>query len=365
MEIPCIDLCALNQVENDDKIVLSPSKFTHLKNGCIAQESLQLKLRKSFPDFLLPAFSQKAIQGTVLHELMRIYLGRDAIDINDFQSTGEKIFHQEKERIFKNWPMILTTRIKLDYDSVFSLYSSLTLKPQTIPSYDGIKPHIFKEYTLDCSEELGLKGKLDFLCILGNKGIIKDYKSSQIYADNGEIKPEYIDQLSLYSLMVKSKFSEIDELSLYLEDFSGHSASVNSSDPDLLKKEVGEVRKKVFEALQSPYDYGNYSPGENCRYCNCKHICKYCKWTTPEPNEYFDFRGILKINEDRIDLFDNERQTALEILFDMPHNPLFGAIKEHPQKLIFCSNLKLILKTEDKWFGKCTDLSAFAIIKDE
>jgi len=152
-----------------------------------------------------------AILGSVIHEVIDTYYKNKNHSIN-FEEVWNKALQIQKIKYFKN-------PLNINNDPLEYWIPYYVIKKRMTELFVGGISHFHKNKTYhDVSfrteQSLNydfLTGRIDFLLKVGNNFVVRDFKSGSIYqykkGKEPSLKPEYIEQLKTYGLLVKLNYN--------------------------------------------------------------------------------------------------------------------------------------------------------------
>jgi hypothetical protein len=158
---------------------------------------------------------------------------------------------------------------------------------KTVKFYSESKPKTNVDRVLGVEKTLSSKngyfsGRPDFFIILGDIAILKEYKSSSIWNEKGEVRQEYLEQLRFYSMLLFDNF-KIQSVSASLISLNGSEYDVNFERAPI-EEYLDLATNKVVEAngilKKSRHSRQLAKPSkDSCQYCIKRSICSKFKVT--------------------------------------------------------------------------------------
>lgn len=365
LEIPKLSTSSIYSSRINTTPIFSPSTVASIGSGCLGQEYLKNKLRTAYGDqrkyLTLPGNLSHSIQGRVMHQMVVFRSKESTCTLSEFFDQAEAIHKNEVDNLIRNWPMFLGAP-KLDYRKLTSLYSAYQDSKSSVQSSDNVI--VVREKTLDCSTSLGLKGAIDYFYIKDKDALIVDYKFGNVLDDEDRVKEAYQIQLNLYSLMLKDKYPQVESVTLQILDEKHNCYDVPQLETSSLVQKIADLQKQL---LETPTDEEAklFTPQDFCQSCNFAHICKYRKFSTPEPKDYFHFKGIVQPSDGgTVILESQELHTTLKLQLNFSRSDLLDAIHQLVGSTLFLSNLQLITRTEQEWVANLSSNTVVCQIED-
>ena len=254
---------------------LSPSTFSLVDDGCAYQVLLQ-RLLNDYPLCQLPSH-KNALIGRVVHKIYELTTKGQLCNFVEMRDKWEEMIKAEEEKLAIKYPTLKSLNLN-DYDKRNKVikYALQIIKNRTPKVKEFSNVSVLSEKYLDC-KEIGLKGVVDKLVIANGDVTIIDYKSGQVFDDEGNVKKEYATQLHLYAAMCEYlKLGNISKLALI--DINGEEIFVEY-DQGLTKQLCNNVsvtiehlsdiiQRRTFEDIVK-------ADSSKCSKCNCRHICQY------------------------------------------------------------------------------------------
>lgn len=257
---------------------VSPSKYSQIREGCafsvIVQNAINNKKMDKY--ILLPSLSPAANLGIIIHKLLEERVRGNIKDSDTYESKWISYVHAREEEISNNYPSLRNLSFS-DYDKMYANCDATMHIPISNPNTnenDDKHPPLVEVPVCIPNYISGIVDRIKF----DYKGIeIIDYKSGQIYDENGNIKENIIYQLHLYALCCEQQFNKkVNKLTIIqTSDLSDINIPIQR---DLLHTLLSEI-KSVIDRINHIVDNGNIEslqcPQESlCKLCNCKHMCK-------------------------------------------------------------------------------------------
>lgn len=284
---------------------LSPSRYTWLKDGCAYSFMLESSLRAyDGPSMLMPPVSFNNIIGTIIHKIFQL------VNSNMLECSEDAIIQkwielckEQKDLISTQYPTLRNIEIG-DYDAMFDTIDvACNMHRKSSSDTDNsvgilrLNEHYIKIDNL-------LKGSIDRIRPSGEGYEIVDYKTGKIYAENGEIKQDYINQLNLYAYMLDEK-ENVNITGLFIIDRLGNEISVpyyKDSKSDIFNS-IRQLIKKMNDAIASNNPERLCVPSaDNCNFCVCQHLCKQRVVSPDNPFHIIEGEVTRVWNDDQISI---------------------------------------------------------------
>lgn len=247
---------------------LSPSSFLNSEKGCM----LHTILSKSVPFALKTPPTSKAILGTISHKMLELRRLGFINSRQEFKIKWKELIHEKESEIKSLFPT-LRNIVLADFqlcNEVWNIAKGITPESTTSGQYGQSNP-----FGPEKKVRLGnvLIGYIDSVSSFDSGAEIIDYKTGKVHDEMGQIKEEYITQLSLYALMFEETFG-IKVHRLVIIDRDSKYYIVNrlpiNKDEVLSKAQrvINEINNKNSE---EPIRF--CTTDENCKFCNCRHLC--------------------------------------------------------------------------------------------
>lgn len=330
---------------------LSVSRYICMSEGCAYSCLLEKSLNaESAPSLLMPPISYKNIIGIIFHNILQLVnKGQLECDEDAITEKWQALCKEHKDIICRQFPTLRNVSIG-DYDAMYdaidianAMQSSATTRSTSNSNLFPLNEHYIKIENL-------LKGSIDRIHPSQGGYEILDYKTGQVYEDNGNIKKEYITQLNLYAYMLSEK-EKVNVTNLFIVDKSGSEIPVPyyKDNKDLMFESVRLLREKINAEILAETPENLCRPTENnCSFCPCLHICKK-RFQLPD-NPFFIIEGtVTKIwNSDQLSLLDdsmNEIMVAKLGVLELDN------IQEYlGKRLLFVNMLEIV---ENKQYNRC------------
>lgn len=261
--------------ENVSIETLSPSTFSWVHDGCAYQVLLQ-RLINAYPTCQLPPHRNTTI-GTIVHKIYELTTKGRLQNFVEMRDKWEEMIKAEENELAIKYPTLKSINLN-DYNKRNKAikYALGIIKNRKPTVEDSSNVTVISEKYLDC-KDIGLKGVADKLVIANGKVAITDYKSGQVFDNEGKVKKEYVTQLHLYAAMCEHlNIGSISKLALV--DINGEEILVDY-DYELKDKLCNDValtigrlndiiqRRAFVEVVKED--------SSKCGNCNCRHICQY------------------------------------------------------------------------------------------
>ena len=255
---------------------LSPSVFTQLKNGCkykfILQKSALEKTKGTGVSLTYPPVSA-AIYGNIIHKLFEKRMKGLIPDVTCFEELWNAEVEKYRADLKSKYPLY---DFENDYAKMLDAEDIAMRMTPVYSMQNGISTTSFQTSSFERPYKIPglLYGKIDRISFENDLIEIIDYKTGNIFEDNGNVKQIYVEQLNLYALMYESVEGKyVDKLTII--DKQGNSIDVpKSQNQDLLRQEVAGVKNQINDSILNGTQLNLASPSEiNCKYCECRHLC--------------------------------------------------------------------------------------------
>lgn len=256
---------------------LSPSSFYQIKSACAFPFVVNNYFKENNIDWylLLPNFSKNAHLGTVIHKLWEESVKGLIQDEEEFEKKWELYVAQEEAIIKSNYPSIKDISF-CDYDVMFKHCSSI-LKEKNVHNHRrDTKFDFFCNLELDVSYPGYLTGRIDRVKQLLDGVEIIDYKSGEVYNDNGLIKDSILYQLNLYAICYEYQFNTIVKKLTIVRtaDNTEIDIPIMRNEFDLLLEEIKAYIQRINKSISSnTIESLQILDEERCSFCRCKHLC--------------------------------------------------------------------------------------------
>lgn len=248
--------------------ILSPSSFLNSEKGCM----LYTILSKSVPYSLKTPPTSNAILGTVSHKMLELRRLGFINSREEFKLKWKELIQEKESEIKAQFPT-LKNIILADFKLCNKIWNiARTITPEVI---SGSQYGQSNPFGPEKKVKLGniLIGYIDSVSSLSDGAEIIDYKTGKVHDEFGNIKEEYITQLSLYALMFEETFGiKVQRLTIIDRDSNYYTVNrlpVNKD--DVLSNAQNLINNINFKTTSEPIDL--CSANENCKFCNCRHLC--------------------------------------------------------------------------------------------
>lgn len=254
---------------------LSPSTFSLIQNGCAYQVLLQ-RLLNAHPSCQLPPHKNTTI-GTIVHKIYELTTKGQLCSFAEMREKWEEMIKAEEDRLAIKYPTLKSINLN-DYDKrnkaiKYALWIIKNRKPKIEESSNVL---VLSEKYLDC-KEIGLRGVADKLVIANGEISIVDYKSGQVFDNEGSIKKEYVAQLHLYAAMCE--YLQLGKISkLALVDINGEEIFVEYDQElqRILCNDISATIDQLNDIIQRrAFEEVVKADSSQCYRCGCRHICQY------------------------------------------------------------------------------------------
>ncbi|MCQ2337626.1 MAG: PD-(D/E)XK nuclease family protein [Paludibacteraceae bacterium] len=277
--------------ENVSIETLSPSTFSWVHDGCAYQVLLQ-RLLNAYPSCQLPSHRNTTI-GTIVHKIYELTTKGRLQNFAEMRDKWEEMIKAEEDKLAIKYPTLKSINLN-DYDKRNKAikYALGIIKNRNTKTVEPSNVSVLSEKFLDC-KEIGLKGVADKLVIKNGKVTIIDYKSGQIFDNEGNVKKEYVTQLHLYAAMCEHlNIGNINKLALV--DINGEEILVdyNNELKDKLCNDVASTIGQLNDLIQrKAFVEVVKADRSKCGNCSCRHICQY--HLENEEDYYHTIKGIV------------------------------------------------------------------------
>lgn len=247
---------------------LSPSSFLNSERGCV----LHTILSKSVPFSLKTPPTSKAILGMISHKMLELRRLGFINSRHEFKSKWKKLI-QEKELEIKAQYPTLRNIVLADFklcNEIWDISQTITPEVVTGGQYGQSSP-----FGPEKKVKLGniLFGYIDSVSSLNDGAEIIDYKTGNVHDELGNIKDEYVTQLSLYALMFEETFGiKVHRLAIIDRDSTYYIINRLPVDKENILSNAENLINEINDKITlDPIDL--CSANENCKFCNCRHLC--------------------------------------------------------------------------------------------
>jgi CRISPR/Cas system-associated exonuclease Cas4 (RecB family) len=239
---------------------LSPSNFAYMLKGCKYKFLLSQIVRNN-PEYALPVFP-KALIGIVAHKIIEMRFSGEITTEQEFELQWSSLI---KEKELENYGQS-DTGLLVDWMTYYKTMRYVFSIPHIEP--DKSKPKTTEVGIWDIDY---LYGSIDRI-IKTDEGIeIIDYKTGEIYEEDGRIKQAYNIQLKLYAVMYQKKYNE-SVSKLMLRTIDGQSVMIDFSQDELedlylkVQEEIKMLKQKDINKLIK-------CDLSICSNCSVRHLC--------------------------------------------------------------------------------------------
>lgn len=261
---------------------LSPSSFLNSEQGCV----LHTILSKSVPFSLKTPPTSKAILGTISHKMLELRRLGFINSRQEFKSKWKKLIHEKELEIKAQYPT-LRNIVFSDFqlcNEIWDIAQTITPEVVTGGQYGQSSP-----FGPEKKVKLGniLIGYIDSVSSFNDGAEIIDYKTGKVHDEFGNIKEEYVTQLSLYAVMFEETFGiEVQRLAIIDRDSTYYIINRLPVDKENILSNAESLINEINDKITlDPIDL--CSANENCKFCNCRHLC-------PSFQDYADSSQIIK-----------------------------------------------------------------------
>ena len=297
---------------------LSPSKYTLLKEGCPLSFIGEKALGEMAPNGLaltMPPVTTKNVIGTIIHSIFES-VGKGTLEPCESAITEEweRQCSLHKARIENRFPSLKGISI-CDYDAMFDTIDialSMARNDNKVPSFSqNVSFKTPFEHRVVVPNLLA--GSIDRIRFTQAGYDIIDYKTGKVYDESGNIKPEYVEQLNLYALMLE--YAEKAAIhGLFIIDRTGTEISVPyyRERKEEFKSSVKELIDRINSAIRSQSFQGIAFPSEQtCKYCTFQHLCPY-RYVNPNSPLHIVEGSVSHIwNKDQISIHTSSRKDVI------------------------------------------------------
>ncbi|GFI05909.1 ATP-dependent helicase/nuclease subunit A [Muribaculaceae bacterium] len=247
---------------------LSPSSFLNSERGCV----LHTILSKSVPFSLKTPPTSKAILGTISHKMLELRRLGFINSRQEFKLKWKKLIQEKESEIKVQFPT-LRNIILADFqlcNEIWNIAQTISAEVVSGSQYEQSNP-----FGPEKKVKLGniLIGYIDSASSFGDGAEIIDYKTGKVHDEFGNIKEEYISQLSLYALMFEETFGiKVHRLAIIDRDSTYHTVNRLPIDKETILLNAQNLINEINDKLTSEL-IDICSANVNCKFCNCRHLC--------------------------------------------------------------------------------------------
>jgi hypothetical protein len=251
---------------------ISFSDFVALRHCTMKAMSDNLLLSCRMPE---PWPTRATVVGSFHHQ---------AMELATYATTPESLEQELEHRIgvlqeyVSRWPHLRGTGSVTGWDEINRSYICAVRWARSRPAIDQMS--CAKSETLLTSRDGLLVGKPDFFSLDGNRARLREFKTSSLRCAQGDIRPEYVDQLKFYSALLAETYA-VRFIDATLESFTGESWSLAVTSDEAIAF-GDEVRNFVRAANQrianarTAIELTNVA-ADGCSYCRKQVICEAFK----------------------------------------------------------------------------------------
>ena len=226
---------------------LSPSVFTQIKDGCkfkyILQKSVREKTKGMGISLTYPP-GQAALYGSIIHLMFEKRMKGLIPDTDSFERVWENEVEKVRNDLKSKYPLY---NFKNDYSKMFDAEDVVMNMTPVVNIQNGMSSNSNQMSSFERPYKIPdmLYGKIDRISFENGKTEIIDYKTGNVFDENGIIKQIYIDQLNLYALLYETvENASVDKLTII--DKQGSPIDVPIiKDKTSLANEVCEIIKQI------------------------------------------------------------------------------------------------------------------------
>jgi CRISPR/Cas system-associated exonuclease Cas4 (RecB family) len=305
MKKDAVNIPVIENIEQEiqDLVItkLSPSHFSYLINGCRYQFLLS-QIVKNQPKYKLPSYP-KTLLGDIIHKIIALrYCGvinnEDDFDLQWKNLVSEK----EIQNYGKSDTGLLIDWIK--YYKTKRFVFSIPYMPYIESDKSKPKTSELRIWDIDY-----LHGSIDRVIISENKVELVDFKTGEIFEQDGSIKQSYSAQLKLYAIMYQKKYAETVER-LSLQDIDN-----NSVDVVFTQQELDELYQQVINEIRllNKKEYSLLVKNEPgiCSKCSVRHLCSYYWESEISENDVCGRLESINANNSLIRIISNGKQNTI------------------------------------------------------
>lgn len=254
---------------------LSPSTFSWVHDGCAYQVLLQ-RLLNTYPSCQLPSHRHTTV-GTIIHKIYELTTKGRLRNFTEMRDKWEEMIKAEEDKLAIKYPTLKNINLN-DYDKRNKAikYALRIIKNRKPKVEDASNVSVLSEKYLEC-KDIRLKGVADKLVIANGQVTIIDYKSGQVFDNEGKVKKEYVTQLHLYAAMCEYlNIGSINKLALV--DINSEEILVDYDYvlKDKLCNDVASTIGRLNDIIQRRAFVESVKADiSKCGNCSCRHICQY------------------------------------------------------------------------------------------
>lgn len=247
---------------------LSPSSFLNSEKGCV----LHTILSKSVPYSLKTPPTSKSILGTISHKMLELRRLGFINSRQEFKMKWKELIHEKELDIKSRFPT-LRNIVLADFQLCNEIWNiAQRINPDCTSSGQYSQSNPFGP-----EKKVGLRniliGYIDSVSSFNNGAEIIDYKTGIVHDEMGNLKEEYVTQLSLYALMFEETFDiNVHRLGIIDRESTYHIVPRLSIDKDEI---LSKAQRMIYDINNKTSEDPKQlcTADENCKFCNCRHLC--------------------------------------------------------------------------------------------
>lgn len=256
----------------DEFTRISFSDFVALRHCILKAMSGNLRLSSHMPE---PWPTRATIVGNFHHQAME--LASCATNLESLEAELERRIRALQEYV-SAWAHLRGVGSVSGWDEINRSYIDAvrwTKDRQGVGQLGRAR----SEMLLTSSDGL-LVGKPDFFCVDGKRARLREFKTSSLRSANGEVRPEYMDQLKFYSVLLVETHA-VQFIGATLESLTGESWSVGITSEDAIAfgdevRNLVRAANRRVAAASSAAELANVA-ADGCSYCRKQVICEAFK----------------------------------------------------------------------------------------
>lgn len=236
----------------------SPYSFSKMERFYICP----FKFKLIYIDKLKPVkkFSIALVKGEMIHSIIE-HIIKNKIKEYKKPSCSDEFTEDMRKKIFQ---------------SVF-----LFCKSDLFKSYLEIERNKFSEVKFFLDENLNIgktkegalfTGKIDYVCINGNKASVVDWKTGGKSISMVDRFPKDVEQLKIYSIWLFEKYKQVEEI---CADFCYIDLEYKQS-YTFTRKELQDLKNELMNKIQIIESCDDFCMKKSklCSYCDFENLCK-------------------------------------------------------------------------------------------